>query len=124
MLPIDRGPFWMFTGKFLRNMWSRAKRKKILFSALDRVERGILYLTSKLVDRVKSLELGIEIVKILAKLQEAMKSGFQRYIESYGVEKAKEMIEIAESFGIIVNWLDMNYVKYLALIAYNNPIGW
>jgi hypothetical protein len=114
----------MITGSFLRSVRRRALRKGVLYRALDRVEQGILSLAGNLVDTVRSEELGVEIVKILAKLQEAMKSGFQRYIETYGVKKAQNLIKQAEQFGYNLCWLSMKYARYLAFIDYNNPVGW
>ena len=57
---------------------------------MDRVERGILSLTSRIVDRVESRVLGVRLVKILAKLRDAMKSDFVRLVEGYGVRMAKK----------------------------------
>jgi hypothetical protein len=114
----------MITGSFLRKIQRRALRKGVIYLALNRIERGILSLAGRLVDTIRSKVLGVVIVKILAKLQEAMKSGFQHHIESYGLEKAHRMIVYVEKFGNTVDWLSMEYATYLALIDYNNPFGW
>jgi len=114
----------MITGSFLKKMRRRALRKGVLYSALDRVEQGILSLAGKLVDSIKSKTLGVQIVKILAKLKKALNGDFLKHVESYGLEKANKMIEYAEEFGNMVDWLSMEYAYYLAFIDYNNPIGW
>jgi flagellar motor switch protein FliG len=114
----------MITGSFLKKMRRRALRKGVLYNALDRVEQGILSLAGKLVDSIKSEMLGVQIVKILAKLKKALNSEFQKHVESYGLEKANERIEQAENFGNIVDWLSLKYATYLAFLDFNNPIGW
>jgi hypothetical protein len=114
----------MITGSFLRKVRRRALRKRVLYSALDRVEQGILSLAGRLLDSVKSKMLGVQIVKILAKLKKALNSDFQKHVESYGLEKANFRIEQAENFGNLVDWLSMEYACYLAFLDYNNPIGW
>ncbi|MFP3952470.1 MAG: hypothetical protein ACLFVP_10075 [Candidatus Bathyarchaeia archaeon] len=117
----------MFTKGFLRRVKGRAFRRRVWYSALDRAERGILDLTSRLVDVVRSKKLGVTIVKILAKLREAMKSPFVKHIESYGLERASRVAEQAAEFGYsgASDWrMDLGFARYLALIDYNKPSGW
>jgi hypothetical protein len=114
----------MITGSFLKKIRHRALRKGVLNRALDRVEQGILSLAGRVVDVIRSKMLGVQIVKILAKLQEAMKSSFKRHVESYGLEKAHKLIGYAEKFGNCVDWLSMEYANYLALIDFYSPLGW
>jgi hypothetical protein len=114
----------MITGSFLKKIRRRALRKGVLYNSLDRVEQGILSLASRILDKVRSKMLGVEIVNILAKLREAMKSDFRKHVESYGIEKAKKMIEAAYIFNSRVEWFSLEYARYLAFIDYNNPIGW
>lgn len=117
----------MFTRDFLAGVRRKALRRKVWYNALDRVERGILSLTSQLVDRVESRVLGVEIVKILAKLRDAMKSDFVRLVEGYGVKMAKKISVQALEWGNMLAeaWsYDFGFARYLALLNANKPSGW
>jgi len=58
----------MFTSSFLSDMRRKALRKGVWYKALDALERGILSLTSRVIERVESAVLGVELVKIISKL--------------------------------------------------------
>ncbi|MBA7633208.1 hypothetical protein ES703_40770 [subsurface metagenome] len=117
----------MFKRKFLVGWWRRALRRRVLFSALDREERGILYLTMKLFDEIRNAKVGTIIVKILAKLQEALKSQFVRRMECYGVEKAWTMSKTAVGWGYraACEWArEVGFARYLTVLDFNSPSGW
>jgi len=117
----------MFTRDFLEGVRRKALRRKVWYNALDRVERGILSLTSQIVDRVESRVLGVELVKILAKLRDAMKSAFTRHVESYGFKRVVQLVEQAKAMRCerALEWLhDMCFIRYLAFIDINQPIGY
>ena len=54
----------------------KALRRGVLFGALDGLERGILCLSARVVDRVRSGVLGAQLVDIVMKLGEALRCGF------------------------------------------------
>jgi len=117
----------MFTRGFLVGVRRKAFRRRVWYSALDRVERGILSLTSQIVDRVESRVLGVELVKILAKLRDAMKSAFTRHVESYGFKRVVQLVKQAKAMGCerALEWLhDMSFIRYLTFIDINQPIGY
>ena len=117
----------MFKRKFLVGWWRRALRRRVLFSALDREERGIMYLTMKLFDEIRNAKVGTIIVKILAKLQEALKGPFVRRMERYGVEKAWTMSKTAVSwgYGAAGEWArEVGFARYLTVLDFNAPSGW
>ena len=96
------------------------------FRALDSLERGILTLASRVVDRVESAVLGVEIVKILRKLTEAMKSRFVKHMEEYGVIQARKLVAQAAKWGNETVWewaSDIGLIRYLTLIDMNRPSG-
>jgi hypothetical protein len=116
----------VFKKRFLADVKRKALRRGVWFSALDRVERGILTLTSRLVDKVRSTELCVELVKILAKIKDAMKSGFVRRMEEYGVGQAKKLAAQAVAWGYSSAraWASgFGFVRYLTLIDVNRPTG-
>ncbi len=117
----------MFTPSFLNKVRQEALRKRVWYRVLNPVERGIVNLTSRLIDVVQSESLGTILVKILAKLREAFKSGFVRHMESYGLRRA---IEIAMQacklgYGKARAWASENsFAVYLTMLDYNKPSGW
>ena len=117
----------MYTRKFLKQWWRRALRRRILFSALDKEDRGYLYLTMKAFDEVRSVVVGRIIVKILAKLKEALKSPFARKMETYGLEKARTISKTAVAWGhrAAGGWAhDFGFIRYLTALEFNAPSGW
>lgn len=117
----------MFTYSFLNKVRQEALRKRVWYRVLNPVERGIINLTCRLIDEVKSDSLGTVLVKILAKLKKAFKSGFVRHIESYGLAKAIEVAGQACKLGYekALTWAkDLSFVKYLTMQDYNKPSGW
>jgi len=116
----------MFTREFLVGWRRRALRRGVWYGSLDRLERGILSLTARVVDRVESMVLGVEIVKILGKLRDALKCGFVRRIEEYGVEKAKERVHYARVWGngAAEKWsYGWGFAIYLTVLDLNWPSG-
>jgi hypothetical protein len=119
-------PVGLYTREFLVEIRRKALRRGVWFKALDRVERGILSLTAKIVDKVESVVLGVELVKILAKLRDALKNGFVRRMEEYGLGQALKMARIAVDWGyaIAVDWSsDIGFVRYLTVMDLNSPTG-
>jgi hypothetical protein len=116
----------MFTRIFLVKVRSKALRHGIWFKVLDQVEREILNLTSIVVDRVESAVLGVELVKILRKLRDAMKSCFVRHQEEYGLCRAKVIAAQAQGWGYRASreWIkDLGFVIYLTVMDLNKPSG-
>ena len=108
----------MFTSKFLLSFKRKALRKGVWFKALDNVERNIINLTAKVVDRVESAVLGVTIVKILNKLLEPLKSSFMRQI-GRGMKRAVEIVAYAQAWGNenAESWAkDDGFVRYLTLL--------
>lgn len=117
----------MFTRKFLEGWWRRALRRKVLFTALDREDRGYMYLTMRALEKVRSVDVGRIIVKILVKLREALKGPFARMMERYGVEKAWMMSRTAVGwgYGAAGEWArEVGFVRYLTVLDFNSPSGW
>ncbi len=116
----------MFTRNFLKAVRRRAIRRGVWYSALDYTDRGILNLTSRVVDKVRGALLGDVIVKILAKLKKALKSRFVRHMESFGLEEARKIAEQAVCFGYerAKDWVyDFNFIRYLTMLNMNTPSG-
>ena len=117
----------MFTHKHLIKWWNRALRRRVLYTALDREERSILYLAMKAFDEIRNADVGTIIVKILAKLKEALESPFVRKMETYGIEKSRIITKIAVEWGHSTagEWAnEVGFVRYLTALELNSPSGW
>jgi hypothetical protein len=83
----------------------------------------MVILTVRLVDRVKSRLLGIELVKILSKLVKAMKGKFDRRVSDFSFVRAKEISKQAVKWGckVAIGWAyEMNFLRYLAMMSLND----
>ena len=117
----------MFTSSFLTEVRRKALRRRVLYGALDQVERGILSLAAQVVERVESLVLGVELVKIASKLNEAMKNQFQKRLESYGLGRALNVVKQALAWGCAAarKWLSSpGLARFLTFLSLNAPPGW
>jgi len=68
------------TGRTLAGLKTRALRKRVWYRVLDRIERGLLDLTIRWVDNVRSRRLTEMLLRILAKLARAMEQGMARVL--------------------------------------------
>jgi hypothetical protein len=117
----------MFTKEILVEARRRALRRGVWYSALDVVERGILSLASYILDSVQSNVLNAQLAKIIAKIRDACKSGFIKYLERFGMARVRVIQAQAFSFGYegaktLSN--DFDFVRYLIFLDFNQPIGW
>jgi len=112
----------VFTRKFLRGWWDRALRRRVLFSTLDAEDRGYLYLSMKCFDEIHNSDAGTIIVKILAKLRDALESPFVRRMETIGVEKARSISRKAVEWGhdAAEGWArEKGFARYLTMMDIN-----
>ena len=117
----------MFTSKFLRGWWNKALRGRVLYKALNREDRGYLWLSMRFIDQVKSIEVGRILVKILAKLNEALKNPFTLKIETFGNGQAHRLSRTAVDWGYTVaeTWAtNPGYIRHLSNNELNTPSGY
>jgi len=76
-----------------------ALRRGVWFKALTRVERGIIDLTVKYVDNIKSATLAKVLTAIIAKLQTTMESMIDKLMRTIGLPLARKISNIAVSWG-------------------------
>jgi len=103
---------------------ARALRRGAWFRVLTRVERACIDLVIKIVERVRSRLLQKVLSSILSKLEEAMESQVQRLMRKVGNNIAKEMSQIAQTWGnkSAVRWAeDSGFVQYLTITYMNAP---
>lgn len=100
----------------------KAVRQKVWFKALSRVERNILDLTIRCVERVRSRILAKIISNILAKILKTLKPSFLEAAMRVGREIADEVCGVAEKWGNVSasRWKrDLDFVRFLGVTAVN-----
>jgi hypothetical protein len=96
---------------------TRALRRRVWFRALDRLERGLLDVTIRWVDTVKSGRLAQVLVKILAKLVLALNERMVRIVEE-GRGLALRLSRLALGWGNLsaLDWRsDLGFQRALGL---------
>jgi hypothetical protein len=99
-----------------------AIRRGVWFRALNRLERGVLELTVKCVDSIKSAKLAKVVTAILVKLKLAMESAVERTVKIVGHSLAEKISNIALSWGnrSASKWReDPSFARYLAITHMN-----
>ncbi len=86
------------TGRRIAGMKTRALRKRVWFRVLDRIERGLLDLTIRWVDKVRSGRMTETVLRILLKLARAMEYGMGR-VHMVGRELALQASVLAVGWG-------------------------
>jgi len=101
----------------------KALRLKIWYR-LNNIERAIIDLTIKCVDKVKSKELKNIILKILNKIKEIFENKFLNKIYENGLKEIVKIVKIAYSWGNrnSLKWIkDKNFIFYLGIKKMNIP---
>jgi hypothetical protein len=97
-----------------------AFRRGVWFRVLNRVERGVIDLTMRYVDNVKSATLAKVLTAIMEKLQQATESMVDRLVRTVGVLLAQKASGIAVSWGNLSasEWAnDRGFARYLAFTS-------
>jgi MoxR-like ATPase len=100
----------------------RSLRRRVLYRALSRLERSILDLTIRCVEKVRSQVLFDALMNMVSKLSEALKSRFLSRVEEVGRPLARRMSIIAQSLGYrdASEWGDdPSFIRYLGVKALN-----
>jgi hypothetical protein len=116
----------MLSVNVLREARALALRKRVWYRVLDGLDRGIINLTLRSVECVKSPRLTGIVVSILDVLREACRSAFTRLLDSYGYDKMSKVIQVALSFGSTrcLVWSSEALARLLTLNNMYSPIGW
>ena len=115
----------MFSSAKLVKFKQVALRRRVWFRVLSRVERGVLDLTVKYVNNVKSALLAKVLTAILEKLQLATENTLDRLVRTVGAAEAKRISGVAVGWGNVSAsaWaLNVGFARYLA-VAYAKTIS-
>lgn len=136
---ISFKPFWQTFGNCLDTKEKRfgtafsnsdiasakrfALRRRIWYRVLSRIERGVLDLTMKYVDCIRSAKLASLVSAIIGKLEVAAESVVDRLVRSVGFSMAQRISDLAVNWGYSVAacWAsDVVFARYLAVAHLNS----
>ena len=95
-----------------------ALRRGVWFRVLSRVERGVIDLTVKCVDNVKSRRLAKLLTAIISKLESAMESVVDRLVRTVGLPLAQRVSNVAVGWGnrLASVWAcDRSFARFLVV---------
>jgi hypothetical protein len=95
-----------------------ALRRRVFFKVLNRVERALFYLATKVVIKVRSKVLADALNSIVDKLLNAMESTVSRQMKQIGAPLAEKISRIAQKWGNVnaSEWAhDRGFIQYLAI---------
>jgi len=101
----------------------KAKRTKVWFKALTNIDRALVDLVIKVVDKVQSPKLGKSLLTILRKLEEALENRTYRIIRTVGLPLARKLASLAKKWGnpSAEKWLsDLSFARFLAIMYINS----
>ena len=93
-----------------------ALKRRVWFKLLTRVERGIIDLTVRYVDDIKSKKLAKVVTAIIGKLKSALESTVDRLVRTIGLPLARKISNIAVNWGnrLAFRWADdCSFAKFL-----------
>ncbi len=117
-LSIKRGIGSLASIQKLAQAKKIALRNGLWFRTLSRVERGIIDLTVRYVDNVKSAKLAKVLTAIMDKLHFAMESTLDKLVRNVGLPLARKISDIAFSWGnrLASKWAeDRAFAEFLVL---------
>ena len=97
----------------------RALRRRSWYS-LSRLERSVVELTIRYVDRIRSARLSLVISRIVCKILKALRSPFLQRAEQVGYDLAERFSRIAVGWGYAKasEWKqDQGFIRYLGINA-------
>ena len=103
-----------------------ALRRGVWFRTLSRLERGVIDLTVRYVDSIKSTKLAQVVTAIIGKLQHAMESSLDSLVRTIGLPLAQKISNIAVSWGnhLAALWAeDRAFARFLIIIFAKSRLG-
>ena len=114
----------MMSCAVLLSLKRRALRKRVWFSELSSVERGLVDSVIRAFEFVRSRRLTLILARIIGKLRAALESGFVRMVETVGWELVRRRVLQAVSMGGLEarRWFgDRGFAVYLTVVELNTP---
>ncbi len=101
-----------------------AIRRGVWYKTLDKAERGLVELTTRIVNRIGSLLLKKVLTSVLRKLQTAMENKIAYSAKKAGKRLAEKLSLIAQSWGNASALLwktEHNFIQFLAIMYLDSP---
>ena len=102
----------------LNDTKKHALRRGVWFKALTRIERGIIDLTVKYVDNIKSAKLAKVLTAIIEKLQATTENTLDKLVRTIGLALTQKISKIAVNWGncLASMWAnDPHFARFLAV---------
>lgn len=102
---------------------TRALRQRVWFKATSRAERGIVDLTMRCVERIRSPVLARAVSNIMNKILRTLPESFMERAEKAGRRVAEKLCVLAERWGNKSSsyWKhDDGFVRFLGVITLNS----
>lgn len=103
---------------FLTRVKRKCLRRRAWFRALTVTERGIINLTIRCVEKVRSRKLADTINNIIAKIADILESRFLNLVKRVGIPLAQKASRLAQSWGhkSAHKWAgDPGFARYLTV---------
>jgi hypothetical protein len=122
----EKKAMFSMTKQGLMKVKSRALRNRTWYKTLSRMERGIIDLTIKCVEKIRSHVLAQTVSIIISKILRTLNEDFVVEAEKVGREIAEKLSVIAQDWGNKTCFLwkcDKGFVKFLGVNALNAKFG-
>jgi len=116
------GKLGRFASDELARIRVMAIRRGVWFKVLSRLERGLVDLSLKVTEEIRSKILARAICSIVKKLLEALESKVGLLMRQMGVPLARKISQIAQNWGnkTAHAWAnDLGFIRYLTIINVN-----
>lgn len=120
----EGSPSAMLTRGYLTKLKLKALRRRVWFRAINNVERCLLNLVIRVVDRVRSSLLKRITLSIARKLLGAMESKVTRAMREFGLPFVQRLSQIAQEWGnsSAESWAgDQGFIQYWTVMYLNTP---
>jgi hypothetical protein len=98
----------------------RALRRRVWFRFLNRVERGIIDLTVRYVDCIKSTKLAKLVTAIIEKLQTTKENIVDKLVRTVGLALAQKISNLAVSWGNLLACMWANELEFAKFLVVNH----
>ena len=110
--------------RLLKKVKVRAFRNGAWFRALHRLDRVLVDLTIRVVDRIRSATLVRNILTVIKKLEENVGGDLLRDLNDLGFSLARKLGLIAQRWGntSAKKWaFDLSFLRFLVVLHINDP---
>lgn len=104
---------------------TRALRLRVWFKVTSRLERGIIDLTIRCVEKIRSPVLARVVLDIVSKILDVLQEGFMEKAEKVGCKVIERLCAVAERWGnesCSVWKQDEGFVRFLGVITLNTRV--